>query len=261
MNTAALDQLRDLINRSENLVAFTGAGISTESGIPDFRSPGTGLWTKMQPIQYQEFISSEAIRTTSWSRRFDGERTMDSAKPNKGHQAIAQWIAEGRCTQIITQNVDNLHQDSGVPTGQIVELHGNATYAHCLTCKKRYELDLLEAQFREHGAVLPCSGCEGIIKSATISFGQQMPGEPMRLAQLATENCDTFLVVGSSLTVQPAASFPALAKQLGARLIIVNREETPLDDMADLLVRDSIGTALSYAAGSTGQPLEEPNTT
>ena len=240
-----------MIQRSQNLVAFTGAGISTESGIPDFRSPGTGVWTKMAPIQFQDFISSEAARELSWSRRFDGDRAMDSARPNAGHEAIAHWVDEGRCKQVITQNVDNLHQNSGVPAEQVIELHGNATYAHCLSCAQRYELDDLEAQFRRDKQVAACADCQGIIKTATISFGQAMPAEPMRLAELATHACDTFMVVGSSLTVQPAAGFPVLAKERGARLIIVNREATPIDELADLVVRESIGEALAFAAAAT----------
>lgn len=253
MTSPTLAQLTDFIRDAKNLVAFTGAGISTESGIPDFRSPGTGIWSKMTPIQYQDFVASEAVRRTSWSRRFDGDRVMDQAQPNAGHRAIAQWVAEGRCRQVITQNVDNLHQNSGIPADKVIELHGNATYARCLSCAKRYELDVLERQFRANKTVDACTDCQGIIKTATISFGQQMPAEPMQLAQGATEGCDTFLVVGSSLTVQPAAGFPVLAKELGARLIIVNREPTPIDELADLLVRDGIGEALSYAAGMSAR--------
>jgi len=203
----------------------------------------------MQPIMFQDFIGSEDVRATSWARRFDGERTMDNAQPNRGHKAIALWVSQGLCTQVITQNVDNLHQVSGIPTNQIVELHGNATYAKCLACDARYDLASLEAQFRAQHTVSPCVNCQGIIKTATISFGQEMPAEPMRLAQRATEACDTFMVVGSSLTVQPAASFPVIAKELGAKLVIVNRDETPLDGLADLVVREAIGDALSYAAG------------
>ena len=206
---------------------------------------------------FQDFIASEDVRATSWARRFDGERTMDSALPNRGHRAIAHWVAQGRCSQVITQNVDNLHQASGIPPERIVELHGNATYAKCLGCDTRYDLETLEAQFRAQHNVAPCPGCQGIIKTATISFGQEMPAEPMRLAQLASESCDTFMVVGSSLTVQPAASFPVIAKDLGATLIIVNRDETPLDALADLVVREGIGDALSYAADRDEDPADD----
>jgi len=244
-----LTRLKELLDAANRLVVFTGAGISTESGIPDFRSPGTGLWTKMKPIMFQDFVGSEEVRQQSWARRFDGERPMESAEPNKGHLAVAELVRRGTCTHLITQNVDNLHQNSGVPDEQIIELHGNATYATCLSCTKRYELEALEKQYRAAGNVTPCSDCGGIIKSATVSFGQAMPEREMGIAQGATEACDTFMVIGSSLTVHPAAGFPELAQRLGAKLIILNRDPTPLDGIADLVVHEEIGPALSFAVG------------
>ena len=244
-----LNELRRLLDDAKRLVIFTGAGISTESGIPDFRSPGTGLWNKMKPIMFQDFVSSEEVRQTSWARRFDGERLMENASPNKGHEACARLVDRGTCSCLITQNVDNLHQNSGIPDSHIVELHGNATYASCLSCSQRFELSQLETQFRDTGRVAPCGACGGIIKSATVSFGQAMPEQEMLRAQTATEACDTFMVIGSSLTVHPAAGFPEMAKQLGAKLIIVNRDPTPLDGIADLLVSEEIGLALSFAVG------------
>lgn len=222
-----IDTLRDLVDGSQRIVFFTGAGISTESGIPDFRSPGTGLWNKIKPIEFQDFLASEDVRRESWRRRFTGERLMENAKPNVGHQAIARLVEEGRVLAVITQNVDNLHQDSGVPDDQVVELHGNASYATCLSCGLRYEMPDLEAQFHRHERIDPCTRCGGIIKSATISFGQAMPEEAMARAQTAVEACDLCIVVGSSLVVYPAAGFPEYAKRLGAGLAIVNREETP----------------------------------
>lgn len=245
----AVSELRELLDNAQRLVIFTGAGISTESGIPDFRSPGTGLWTKMKPIMFQDFVNSEEVRQTSWARRFDGEKVMENAAPNKGHEAVARLVERGTCTHLITQNVDNLHQNSGVPAEQIVELHGNATYASCLSCDLRYELETLEAQYRAEGKVAPCNACGGIIKSATISFGQAMPERQMQIASDATQACDTFMVIGSSLTVHPAAGFPELAHQLGAKLIILNRDPTPLDGIADLVVHEEIGQALSFAVG------------
>lgn len=244
-----LTRLRTLLDDAKRLVIFTGAGISTESGIPDFRSPGTGLWTKMKPIMFQDFVSSEEVRQTSWSRRFDGERVMENASPNKGHEAVARLVERGTCSYLITQNVDNLHQNSGIPDQQIIELHGNATYATCLSCSQRYELADLEEQFRNLGKVSPCNACGGIIKSATVSFGQAMPEQEMLTAQSATQACDAFMVIGSSLTVHPAAGFPEMAKQLGAKLIILNRDPTPLDGIADLVVHEEIGQALSFAVG------------
>ncbi|HTO58941.1 MAG TPA: Sir2 family NAD-dependent protein deacetylase [Pseudomonadales bacterium] len=247
--TDDLDALRAMIDAARRVVFFTGAGISTESGIPDFRSPGTGLWTKIKPIQFQDFVASDAVRQESWRRRFTGDRAMENAKPNKGHDAIAKLIRDGKATAVITQNVDNLHQDSGIGADRVIELHGNASYAKCLDCDTRFEMAHLEQQFTGTGRVAPCGSCGGIVKSATISFGQSMPEREMRRAQEETVNCDLFIVVGSSLVVYPAAGFPELAKQLGAKLVIVNREPTPLDDIADLVVHREIGPALSYVVG------------
>ncbi|NKB97879.1 MAG: NAD-dependent deacetylase [Pseudomonadales bacterium] len=249
MSEESIQLLGQLIDESQRIACFTGAGISTESGIPDFRSPGTGLWTKMKPIQFQDFIASEEARQDSWQRKFSGDRTMENATPNQGHYALARLVEEGRCTGIITQNVDNLHQNSGVPDEQVIELHGNACYATCLSCHTRYELSDLEAQFKTLQRVEPCSRCGGIIKTATISFGQSMPETEMRRAQEITEACDLMIVLGSSLTVYPAAGFPEYAQRAGARLAIVNREETPLDDVADVVVREQIGPTMSLVVG------------
>ena len=245
----SVEQLAALLADAQRIVFFTGAGISTESGIPDFRSPGTGLWNQIKPIQFQDFIGSEEVRSESWRRRFTGERLMENAQPNKGHLSVARLVEEGRCLAVITQNVDNLHQDAGVPKEQVIELHGNASYATCLSCGIRYELGDLERQFKQLGRVEPCGRCGGIIKSATISFGQAMPEQAMLRAQAAVEACDLMVVAGSSLVVYPAAGFPEHAKRLGAKLAIVNREETPLDALADLVVRGEIGPALSFAVG------------
>ena len=245
----SVEQLAALLADAQRIVFFTGAGISTESGIPDFRSPGTGLWNQIKPIQFQDFIGSEEVRTESWRRRFTGERLMENAQPNKGHLSVARLVEKGRCLAVITQNVDNLHQDAGVPKEQVIELHGNASYATCLSCGIRYELGDLERQFKQLGRVEPCGRCGGIIKSATISFGQAMPEQAMLRAQAAVEACDLMVVAGSSLVVYPAAGFPEHAKRLGAKLAIVNREETPLDALADLVVRGEIGPALSFAVG------------
>ena len=244
-----LDLLRRLLDEAKRIVIFTGAGISTESGIPDYRSPGTGLWHKITPIQFEDFIASESIRQESWRRRFSGERTIENAKPNKGHEAVAKLLREGKATAVITQNVDNLHQDSGVDPDQIIELHGNTSYAKCLDCQTRYEMADLEQQFVATGRIAPCGRCGGIIKSATISFGQLMPEDQMLRAQEHTLRCDLFIVIGSSLVVYPAAGFPELAKQLGAKLVIINREATPLDNIADLVVHREIGQTLAYSVG------------
>ncbi len=226
------------------MVVFTGAGISTESGIPDFRSPG-GVWSKQKPIQFQDFLASEEIRRESWRRRFAGQGGWDGASPNAGHQAVARLIASGKASAVITQNVDNLHQISGVPPHKVIELHGNATYAACLDCGLRHEHEALKARFEASGEIPACRDCGGIVKSATISFGQQLPVAAVERAQDETLACDLFLVLGSSLVVYPAADIPVLAKRNGAKLAIVNREPTSLDEIADLVLNDEIGPTLS----------------
>ena len=241
---------------------FTGAGISTESGIPDFRSPGTGLWEKIKPIQFGDFIGSEEVRVESWKRKFENEDVMAQAKPNLGHLAIVRLVQHGLGHGVITQNVDNLHQNSGLEDNQMVELHGNATDAGCLNCGHRYELDALKTQFTTLGKVAPCNLCGGILKTATISFGQSMPEEQMLRAQRLVEACNLMIVLGSSLTVYPAAGFPEYAKQRGASLVIINREPTGLDSIADLTISDPIGevmaatvTAVENQMGIEAAPL------
>jgi len=237
-------QLARLIGQARRIVAFTGAGISTESGIPDFRSPG-GVWSRMKPITFQEFVGDEDKRREAWSRAFTGKAGWTGREPNAGHHALARLAAQGRLSSANTQNVDNLHQDSGVPAERVIELHGNASYASCLECGTRYELADLRAPFLERGEIPTCRWCGGLVKTAVISFGQSMPAGPMRAAEEETLACDLFLVLGSSLTVFPAAGFPLLAKRSGAVLAILNREPTELDRMADLAVHDEIGPALS----------------
>ena len=243
-----IESLRTLLDRSRRALFFTGAGISTESGIPDFRSPG-GVWSRLQPIYFQEFLASEEKRRESWRRRFDNRDGWVGAQPNSGHHAVAQLIASGKASAVITQNVDNLHQASGVPEDKVIELHGNATYARCLSCSLRIELVEIEREFQASGTVGPCKACGGIVKSATISFGQPMPAMPMQRAHEETMACDLFIVLGSSLVVYPAAGFPEVSKRNGATLVIVNREETQLDRLADLVIHRAIGDTLGGAVG------------
>ena len=231
---------------AERIVVFTGAGISTESGIPDFRSPG-GVWSKMKPIYFQEFVGSEAKRREAWTRVFSGAAGWVGKEPNPGHFAVARLVASGKASAVITQNVDNLHQASGIADGKVIELHGNASYATCLECGTRHELEELRPVFVDRGEIPSCRACSGLVKTATISFGQSMPEEPMLRAEAETQQSDLFLVLGSSLVVTPAALFPVKAKQYGARLVIVNREPTPLDDMADLVLHDEIGPMMTAA--------------
>ena len=244
----AIAGLRRFIGASRRAVVFTGAGISTESGIPDFRSP-TGIWARSKPILFQEFVASAEARREAWRRKFEGEPTMRAAEPNRGHRAVARLMRDGTASSVVTQNIDGLHQAAGVPDGKEVELHGNATYARCLGCGRRHEIDALREAFERAGDVPGCAACGGLVKTATISFGQPMPEEAMRRAGAEALAADLFLVLGSSLAVQPAAGFPVLAKRNGARLAIVNNEPTPLDRIADLVVREGIGEAMGEAVG------------
>jgi len=242
---AAIEGLAELLAESRRGVAFTGAGISTESGIPDFRSPG-GLWTQNRPIPFDEFVASRDARNEAWRRKFAMEDKFQAARPGRGHRTLARLIANGKLSAVITQNIDNLHQSSGIPDKKVIELHGNGSYATCLDCGARYEIAWVRERFHAAGGAAPdCGACNGPVKSATVSFGQAMPEEAMRRAQTESLAADLFLAIGSSLVVWPAAGFPALAKRNGARLVIINREATEFDDMADLVVHDDIGDVLA----------------
>lgn len=243
----AVNRLRDLIEGAQNIVPFTGAGISTECGIPDFRSPG-GLWTQNKPIQFEDFVSSREMRNESWRRRFAMEDSIGGAKPGRGHLALASLYRAGKVPGLVTQNIDNLHQDSGFAADDIVELHGNTTYAHCLDCAQRYELSWVRQKFEAGGRAPDCD-CGGYIKTATVSFGQAMPTDAMQRAEALTTGCDLFLAIGSSLVVWPAAGFPLLAKRNGAALVIINREPTEFDEIADLVVHYDIGDVLEPFIG------------
>ena len=240
--------LARLIDQARRAVVFTGAGISTESGIPDFRSPG-GIWTQMAPIYFDEFLASEAARRETWRRRFAMEDIFKAAEPNRGHRAVDALVRRGKVAAVITQNIDGLHQASGIPPEKIVELHGNTTYATCLDCGQRYEIAELRATFERTGAVPPCDKCLGHVKTATVSFGQAMPVLAMQRAEQETNAADLCIVLGSSLVVYPAAGFPQLAKHNGAALVIVNREPTPLDPIADLVLHAAIGDTMGEAVG------------
>ena len=247
-NDPDIAELAELIAQARRAVVFTGAGISTESGIPDFRSPG-GIWTRMAPIDFADFLASEEARRETWRRRFAMEQTFRGAAPNRGHRAVAELVRRGTAAAVITQNIDGLHQASGIPAERVIELHGNTTYAHCLDCARRYELDALRRQFERDETAPICDACGGFVKTATISFGQAMPPAAMRRAETETIAADLFIVAGSSLVVYPAAGFPDLAKRYGAALVIVNREPTGLDAIADLVLNRAIGETLGAAVG------------
>ena len=241
----AIDHLQELVEAARVIAPFTGAGISTECGIPDFRSPG-GLWTRNKPIPFDEFIASQDMRDEAWRRRFAMESQFSAAAPGRGHLALASLYRAGKVPAVITQNIDNLHQSSGIAAEHVIELHGNNSYALCLDCRRRYELPWVRERFNEARERAPdCPDCGGHIKTATISFGQAMPEAEMRRAEEIALDCDLFLAIGSSLVVWPAAGFPLMAKRNGARLAIINREATEFDDVADLVVREDIGTMLS----------------
>jgi len=240
----AISRLRELIEGAERIVPFTGAGISTECGIPDFRSPG-GLWTKNQPIPFDAFMASREMRNEAWRRRFVMEDNFGKAKPGRGHRALAALYRAGKVPALVTQNIDNLHQVSGIAPLDVVELHGNTTYAVCLDCAQRYELSWVRQKFDGNGQHAPDCACGGTIKTATVSFGQAMPADAMLRAEQLSKSCDLFLAVGSSLVVWPAAGFPLMAKRNGAALVIINREPTEFDELADLVVRNDIGDSLA----------------
>ena len=235
-------ELARMIRDAQRVLIFTGAGISTESGIPDFRSPG-GVWSKMTPIYYQDFVSDREQRREAWNRVFNKTAGWTGAKPNAGHFAVARLVETGKVSCVVTQNVDNLHQDSGIPDDKVIEIHGNASYAKCLNCGKRYEFEDLRPRY-EADEDLTCLFCEGLLKSATISFGQAMPEKKMMWAEAEAQNADLCLAIGSSLVVYPAANIPIIAKQTGASYVIINREPTDQDIYADMVLNTEIGPLL-----------------
>src|SRR6267154_6237980 len=242
-------RLRELVEQAEVVVPFTGAGISTECGIPDFRSPG-GIWTKMKPIDFGDFLASRDMRDESWRRRFVMQEQFGGAKPGRGHQALASLYKTGKIPGIITQNIDNLHQVSGFAPDHVVELHGNTTYARCIGCGRAYDLAWVKQSFETSGGAPDCTACDEPVKTATISFGQAMPEDAMRRATELARHCDLFIAIGSSLVVWPAAGFPMLAKNCGARLVIINNEPTEQDDLADLVIPHDIGETLGPFVGN-----------
>jgi NAD-dependent deacetylase len=246
---SGVELLGDMIAAASTIIPFTGAGISTECGIPDFRSPG-GLWTRNRPIPFDEFVASQDARDEAWRRRFAMEPIFAAARPGRGHRALAQLYRAGKVPAIITQNIDNLHQVSGFAPDDVIELHGNTTYARCIGCGHDYALSWVKLRYEEEGAAPDCAICNEPVKAATISFGQAMPEAAMQRATELTQQSDLFLAIGSSLVVWPAAGFPAMAKNCGARLVIINREPTEQDDLADLVLRYDIGETLGPFVGN-----------
>jgi NAD-dependent protein deacetylase/lipoamidase len=244
-----VERLGDMIAAASIIVPFTGAGISTESGIPDFRSPG-GLWSRNRPISFDEFIASAEARAEAWRRRWAMEPTFAAARPGRGHRALASLYRAGKIPAVVTQNIDNLHQVSGFAAEHVVELHGNTTYARCIGCGRAFDLGWVKQSFDAIGGAPDCTDCDEPVKTATISFGQAMPEAAMRRATELAQHCDLFIAIGSSLVVWPAAGFPVMAKQSGAKLVIVNNEPTDQDDIADLVIRHDIGETLGPFVGN-----------
>ena len=234
---------RALVAGAGRIVVLTGAGISTESGIPDFRSPG-GLWSRMRPITYQEFVASEEARLEEWRRRFRMNATFASAEPNEGHRGLVRLMEAGKLLGLITQNIDGLHQRAGLPSERVIEIHGNSTRAHCLDCRTPMTLEDVRDAIDATGRSPRCE-CGGLVKAAIVSFGERIPEAAMAKATALAESADLFLVVGSSLLVQPAASLPLVAKRSGATLAILNRDSTPLDSHADFMLQAPIGEVFS----------------
>lgn len=251
-----LSEARDYLARFQEepdrcIAALTGAGISTESGIPDFRSPG-GIWSKRNPVQYQDFLVSEESRLEDWGRRFEMLEFFQAAQPNAAHLALTEMALAGQMSCLVTQNVDGLHQAAGFPQDRLIEIHGNSTYATCLDCGRYAELEA-QREAVSAGDSPQCEACGGMLKAAVISFGQQMPEAALGRAVDAVRRCDLFLVLGSSLLVHPAAHLPVLAVQSGAELVILNGQETPLDSLASTVLR----TPLAQTFASFGRKMPQ----
>jgi len=237
-----LQQVAEWLRQAESAVAFTGAGISTESGIPDFRSPG-GIWSKAQPVMFQDYLASADARLEYWRQKCRACREFADAAPNRGHRVLAEWERGGKLAGVITQNIDGLHQMAG--SRHVLELHGTARQIACLSCESRFDTMPYAEQFLADGVVPECPNCGGLLKHATVSFGQALPGDVLEEAAQLARQCDLFLAMGSSLVVEPAASLPRLAQQSGARLVIINRDPTGQDEPADAVVHAAIGETLS----------------
>ncbi|WP_197532743.1 SIR2 family NAD-dependent protein deacylase [Symmachiella macrocystis] len=237
-----LPTIAEWIREADSIVAFTGAGISTESGIPDFRSPG-GIWSKSTPVYYDDFVRYPESRYEYWRQKSIAHREFASAQPNVGHTVLADWETAGRLDGVITQNIDGLHQAAG--SQQVLELHGTARFVACLECESRFDVDPWVLYFQERDEVPPCPECGSWLKHATVSFGQALPREVLSRSMELARGADLFIALGSSLVVEPAASLPRLAKESGGRLVIINRDTTDQDRSADAVIHASIGETLT----------------
>ncbi len=251
---AAFKKAAELIGNAGRIVAFTGAGVSTESGIPDFRSPG-GIWEKYQPVYFDDFLASEAARREYWQRSRMTYPLIRDAKPNPTHLALYELEQMGKLQAIITQNIDHLHHKAGNSPEKIIEIHGTVAHALCLDCKRTYDRDELQRQLEktEDIAVPRCPECRGLVKDAAISFGQPMPEKEMAAAGNAAATCDLMILLGSSLVVYPAAYLPQQAQQAGAKLLIINLEATPFDHLAVVAIHAKTGQALPQIVAQVRQ--------
>ena len=240
--TSSIERIAGWLGEARHAVVFTGAGLSTESGIPDFRSPG-GVWSRNRPVYYDEFLASAEARFEYWRQKAEAADDFLRAKPNSGHLTIARWEQAGRVAAVITQNIDDLHQQA--LSRRVLELHGTARWIACVDCHERFEPEPLIEEFRARQAVPPCAACGGRLKSATISFGQPLPVDVLEESIRLAEASDLFFAIGSSLVVHPAAGLPQLARRAGARLVIINRDPTDLDPAADAVIHEPIGATLA----------------
>jgi len=239
-----IEEVADLIAGSQRVVVFTGAGVSTESGIPDFRSPG-GIWSRYDPedFTYQKFVSDPESRKKHWQSIGQGSLT-EGAQPNPAHLAIAELERIGKLQCVITQNVDNLHQKAGNSPDKVFELHGNMRWVRCLDCDKRYPMEDIRRRIGMGVEVPDCDACHGILKPDGVFFGEALPERELTRAIYNSKNCDLFIVIGSTLVVTPAAYMPSYALAAGAKLIIINLSETPLDDAATVLIPAKAGEVM-----------------
>lgn len=236
--------LKELIDEASNIVILTGAGISTESGVPDFRSPG-GLWEKFRIVQYGEYIQSEAARIEDWHRRFFMADQVGQVEPNIGHTKIAEWMNLGKCSCLITQNVDGLHMRGGAHLDKLIEIHGNATTASCITCGEHHSMQTCRTLFEATGESPKCQSCDGLVKADIVMFGEKMPVKKTAQAFKIAETADLFIAIGTSLVVNPAAGLPLHAKHNDAKVAILNRDATELDRFADCVLNAEIGEVMS----------------
>ena len=237
-----IERIAKKIKEGGKNVVFTGAGISTESGIPDYRSQG-GIWDKFRPVYFDEFMSAKKSRVEYWRRWVELYRDIAAAKPNQAHMSLARLNEMGLLQAVVTQNIDGLHQASGLPDEKIVELHGNTCRIRCLSCQKISPIDKVQQRLATGDPAPECE-CGGFLKPDTISFGQAMPAAEVEKSASLSQKCDVFMIVGSTLLVQPAAQMPFYAKNNGAFLVIINLSETPCDDICNVLIRQKAGDIL-----------------